>query len=785
LCFILSRGEVDNIKTNVLMNVIRKEGALMIKSKNKVVSLILVAAMVLSMLPLGALTAFAVKSSALPETPEIAQGASGGLAGSITIEETATNEWTPSGTAITVKLPNGVTWASAPTVTKESDTNVTIQSVAVTTDSTVTITVAGDSSATDKIKIDNIRYNVAQTFGTGYVDVDIHSGDNTVTVQNADVQEGLVFAAAAKTTITETGNNNAVANVTLTEGSAGAIAKSKKITLTISTPGVTFSLAPAAAGTNSQAFTGPVIDNGNKATWTVSTASSGGASTITVSGIQYDIASSVAAGDIKIAASTDAGIAVTPTEVANAKLDTSGTIKVEATPLTITTGNGKDAANVTISESAAGAINPDDTLTVTLQNAVFYSAPVATGTGGIKFRESGKNVTTATGAQSSSTVYTWDVSAASTSPGTIVISNIKVNVASNASQDVKVQVSGAGITTKTVTVGSLSSTAKATISATSKPALKVNMPNQAGGDIVITESNAGALPTGTFVFLHVFDQIADSSALVTFGAKPSINVTDGNAEAGSAAYVSGTGLQDFQTIVFQVTNTSTAASTFKISGIKYDVTSKAINGDVIVDVRTNTTDSAAGFSSGTRLATVANATIGAATPTFSDVPATHYAFSAVEFLSNAGIINGRTSGLFDSNASITRGEFAKIICLAAGLPVTGGSASFSDTSGHWAAGYIEAAKTAGLIGGYPDGTFRPNNLITRAEIAKLVVLGAGFATASGAGFSDIATNWAKDYIMTASNNGIVNGYSDGTFRPNNSATRAEASVMVYNWLANK
>jgi len=39
--------------------------------------------------------------------------------------------------------------------------------------------------------------------------------------------------------------------------------------------------------------------------------------------------------------------------------------------------------------------------------------------------------------------------------------------------------------------------------------------------------------------------------------------------------------------------------------------------------------------------------------------------------------------------------------------------------------------------------------------------------------------------MTASNNGIVNGYSDGTFRPNNSATRAEASVMVYNWLANK
>ncbi|MHB8841399.1 MAG: S-layer homology domain-containing protein, partial [Candidatus Aquicultor sp.] len=401
------------------------------------------------------------------------------------------------------------------------------------------------------------------------------------------------------------------------------------------------------------------------------------------------------------------------------------------------------------------------------------------------FRESGKNVTTATGAQSSSTVYTWDVSAASTSPGTIVISNIKVNVASNASQDVKVQVSGAGITTKTVTVGSLSSTAKATISATSKPALKVNMPNQAGGDIVITESNAGALPTGTFVFLHVFDQIADSSALVTFGAKPSINVTDGNAEAGSAAYVSGTGLQDFQTIVFQVTNTSTAASTFKISGIKYDVTSKAINGDVIVDVRTNTTDSAAGFSSGTRLATVANATIGAATPTFSDVPATHWAFSAIEFLASAGIINGRTSGLFDPNASITRGEFAKIICLAAGLtPVSGGTASFSDTSGNWAAGYIEAAKTAGLIGGYPDGTFRPNNLITRAEIAKLVVLGAGFATdTSGAGFTDIDGNWAKDFILTAANNGVVNGYTDGTFRPNNHATRAEASVMVYNWLA--
>ncbi|MBE0446568.1 MAG: S-layer homology domain-containing protein [Actinobacteria bacterium] len=168
-----------------------------------------------------------------------------------------------------------------------------------------------------------------------------------------------------------------------------------------------------------------------------------------------------------------------------------------------------------------------------------------------------------------------------------------------------------------------------------------------------------------------------------------------------------------------------------------------------------------------------------------DVSSTHFAFAAIRSLIDKGIINGRLNGEFDPGTAITRAEFTKMAVLAAGrIPVTSRTVSFSDIDGHWAKGYIEAAKAANIVDGYPGGTFRPNAKITRAEITKVVVKAGNLAIdTSGSGFPDVLANhWARASILTAAKNRIVRGFPDNTFRPNNNATRAESAQVVFNWV---
>src|SRR5207244_6108445 len=83
---------------------------------------------------------------------------------------------------------------------------------------------------------------------------------------------------------------------------------------------------------------------------------------------------------------------------------------------------------------------------------------------------------------------------------------------------------------------------------------------------------------------------------------------------------------------------------------------------------------------------------------------------------------------------------------------------------------------AGAISGYDDNTFRPYNNATRAQLTKIIVLAEGWPidTTGGPHFSDVdESNIFYDYIETAYNRGIITGYSDGTFRPDNNVTRAQ------------
>ena len=105
--------------------------------------------------------------------------------------------------------------------------------------------------------------------------------------------------------------------------------------------------------------------------------------------------------------------------------------------------------------------------------------------------------------------------------------------------------------------------------------------------------------------------------------------------------------------------------------------------------------------------------------TFEDVNEGMWCNTAISTLARLGIVYGRTSTFFDPDASITRAEFAAICARFDDSGIEADS-SFTDISGHWAEDEIERAATLGWIRGYTDGTFRPNNLITRAEAMTMI-----------------------------------------------------------------
>ena len=105
--------------------------------------------------------------------------------------------------------------------------------------------------------------------------------------------------------------------------------------------------------------------------------------------------------------------------------------------------------------------------------------------------------------------------------------------------------------------------------------------------------------------------------------------------------------------------------------------------------------------------------------------------------------------------------------------------SYSDVKqGQWFNPAISTLSNAGIISGYPDGSFQPNGYITRAEFATIAVRFFDVQYDGKDLFPDISTHWAKDYINQAGSAGLVNGYPDGTFGPNRYITRAEAVTLV-------
>ncbi|WP_227793272.1 S-layer homology domain-containing protein [Paenibacillus guangzhouensis] len=162
----------------------------------------------------------------------------------------------------------------------------------------------------------------------------------------------------------------------------------------------------------------------------------------------------------------------------------------------------------------------------------------------------------------------------------------------------------------------------------------------------------------------------------------------------------------------------------------------------------------------------------------------HWADEAIQFVSDKGWMAGTGNRLFEPKAPLTRAQAASVLVRMSGEKLQPGSqtALFKDVpSNHWAAADIQIAKQRGLINGYEDGRFAPNQTVTREELAAMLAkaLQQKPALRASAVFTDVDSNrWSASAITSLSQRGVISGYQDGTFRPTRAVTRAELAVML-------
>ncbi|MBM7551687.1 N-acetylmuramoyl-L-alanine amidase [Thalassobacillus pellis] len=152
----------------------------------------------------------------------------------------------------------------------------------------------------------------------------------------------------------------------------------------------------------------------------------------------------------------------------------------------------------------------------------------------------------------------------------------------------------------------------------------------------------------------------------------------------------------------------------------------------------------------------------------------------INYLINKSVVTGYPNGYFYPEKSVTREEAATMIGRALNLNGTERNTSFNDVdSSSYASGYIQSAVEKGIITGYGDGTFKPKNHITRGEMAFLISRAFNLTQISDIHYYDVERSGKRyEAINKVSTAGIAMGYPDGSYRPDQSITRAEFSLLV-------
>lgn len=177
---------------------------------------------------------------------------------------------------------------------------------------------------------------------------------------------------------------------------------------------------------------------------------------------------------------------------------------------------------------------------------------------------------------------------------------------------------------------------------------------------------------------------------------------------------------------------------------------------------------------------------------FTDIPDTYWAKDEIDYMSSHGYLIGKKDGSFGPNDPIMRKTVALLLNRIEGSPAPKYLCMFDDIGMDIYYDAIKWTNEAGIVTGYSDRTFRPDNTITRQHFAIMMYRYAlykgylleGDSSKTLADFSDSSSisNASKDAALWAYQNGIINGRANGTFDPNGSTTRAQLAVIMARFL---
>ncbi len=171
----------------------------------------------------------------------------------------------------------------------------------------------------------------------------------------------------------------------------------------------------------------------------------------------------------------------------------------------------------------------------------------------------------------------------------------------------------------------------------------------------------------------------------------------------------------------------------------------------------------------------------AAAPSFTDVADTASYADSVKTLTALGAISGYEDGTFKPDDKITRAEVSTMIVAAINRTADAqgqmGNTKFADMNNEakkWASGYVNVAVSEDIIAGFEDGTFRPDEQVTYAQVVKMLVCAAGYGQ-----YASYLGGWPNGYLSVASDKGITAGVSAGQ---DEAVTRAQVAQLIYNTL---
>ena len=177
----------------------------------------------------------------------------------------------------------------------------------------------------------------------------------------------------------------------------------------------------------------------------------------------------------------------------------------------------------------------------------------------------------------------------------------------------------------------------------------------------------------------------------------------------------------------------------------------------------------------------------AASPVFTDVSSDAWYAEAVDWCQRSGLMSGTSTTAFSPNSAMTRGMLVTVLYRAAGSPSLTEPPSYSDVSIHsWYAEGVAWASLHGIVSGYGNDSFGPEDPVSREQIAAILWRYDGSTPAqSTSSFTDRDTvsAYAVPAVDWAWENGILSGLPDGSVSPSSSATRAQVSVMLFRFLS--